>query len=251
MAWGFLDQHPSSAPFDPDYDDTVAAASLRLLIDDAVGELDAAAVSVSVVCDLPGRALLEAPADLLVVGARGHGGFRGLLLGSVSEQCLHHSKVPVAVIRHGARHTTRANRIVVGIDGSASSHRALQWAVLEANRRGARLDVVVAWDVPFTEIIPSRAALPGIEEFEGSADELLDRALAGEDLSQIGDRLHRIVEHGGAARVLLDHAEDADLLVVGSRGNGLVRRALLGSIATQVVHHAPCAVVVVPDPHED
>jgi nucleotide-binding universal stress UspA family protein len=250
MAWGYLDQHPTGAPFDPDYDQAVAGAALRKLVDAAVGNDRGGAVTGTVVCDLPASALLHAEADLLVVGARGRGGFRGLLVGSVSEQVLHHTTVPTAVVRPGAPHTGPANRVVVGIDGSESSHRALHWAVLEAKQRGASLDVVTAWDVPFTGVIPTSAPLPDIEEFEAAANALLDRALAHEDLTGIGVRTNRVVEHGGPARVLLDHAQDADLVVVGSRGNGLVRRALLGSIATQVVHHAPCTVVVVPNPHD-
>jgi nucleotide-binding universal stress UspA family protein len=248
MAWGYLDQHPTGAPFNPDYDEAVAGAALRKLVADAVGTERAATVDSAVVCDLPANALLHASTNLLVVGARGHGGFRGLLVGSVSEQVLHHTKVPTAVVRPGAPHTSDANRLVVGVDGSESSQRALHWAVLEATRRGASLDVVTAWDVPFTGVIPTSAPLPDIEEFEAAASSLIDGALAKEDLGDLALRTNRIVEHGGPARVLLDHAQGADLVIVGTRGNGLVRRALLGSIATQVVHHAPCAVVVVPNP---
>ena len=83
-------------------------------------------------------------ADLLVVGARGMGGFRGLLLGSVSRRCAHLATVPLVIVRRmaGVQHR---GRIVVGVDGSESSAGALRWARREAAVRGCRLSVLHAW----------------------------------------------------------------------------------------------------------
>jgi nucleotide-binding universal stress UspA family protein len=102
LAWGFLDQHHTEpdAPFDPNY----TAADARAVLEHAIGSAtggDASDVEARVVNDLPARALLQnaTTAELLVVGARGLGGFRDLLLGSVSHRCLTHSLCPTVVVR--------------------------------------------------------------------------------------------------------------------------------------------------------
>jgi nucleotide-binding universal stress UspA family protein len=105
LAWGYLDQHHATPgqSFDPAYGEADAQAALDAIVAEVVGSARAATVDRKLVNDLPARALLDASegADLLVVGARGLGGFRGLLLGSVSQQCLHHATCSVAVVREG------------------------------------------------------------------------------------------------------------------------------------------------------
>ncbi|MGV3760114.1 MAG: universal stress protein, partial [Actinomycetota bacterium] len=105
MAWGYLDQHHAvqGAEFDPDYGEPQAREALAAAVADALGE--GAAVEQLVVCDLAPSALVSTatPEDLLVVGARGLGGFKGLLLGSVSQRVLAEATCPVAVIRADAQ----------------------------------------------------------------------------------------------------------------------------------------------------
>ncbi|MCB1015226.1 MAG: universal stress protein [Acidimicrobiales bacterium] len=155
LAWSFLDQHhPDHADrFDNDYNEAGARAALAAWVTEALGA--DAVVEQRVVCDLPARALLEASdaADLVVLGARGTGGFEGLLLGSVSERVAQLATRPVAVIRTGA--PVRGGRVVVGIDGSARSLTALRWAAAEARIRDSDLDVVHAWPLPTTPPAPS------------------------------------------------------------------------------------------------
>jgi nucleotide-binding universal stress UspA family protein len=100
LAWGLFNQHhiEADAAFDPKY----GAADARAALDHALGALgDVSEVRAMVVNDLPARGLVEAgrTAELLVVGARGLGGFRDLLLGSVSHRCLTHSLCPTVVVR--------------------------------------------------------------------------------------------------------------------------------------------------------
>jgi nucleotide-binding universal stress UspA family protein len=193
-------------------------------------------------------ALIERAADaqLLVVGSRGRGGFAGLLLGSVSRKCLHHAPCPVAVVRppwSGEEH----GRIVVGVDGSQSSYAALHWAVAEAVRRDARLDVVNAYDQPVPVAPVGSLTSVGPEEFEKSSKALLEE-MAAAAVDAAGARVKKVelISAGTSpAKGLLDVAVGADLLVVGCRGLGGLRGLLLGSVSQQCALHGTCPVVVV------
>ena len=103
LGWGLLDQHHvgGDRDFDPEYDQHAALAALTAYVDHATGADAEATVDKVAVNDLPPRALIEsaAGAELLVVGARGLGGFRDLLLGSVSHRCLAHARCPTVVVR--------------------------------------------------------------------------------------------------------------------------------------------------------
>jgi nucleotide-binding universal stress UspA family protein len=248
LAWGFLDQHPatgSGTGFDPDYDESDALAALDHIVTQALDETAETLVERRPVCDLPAKALLgEAEgADLLVLGARGVGGFRGLLLGSVSQQCLHHAKVPTVVVRNEAP----GQGVVVGVDGSPGSRTALRWAVDEARRRNASLTVVHAYAVAPFGLAPYSMTTTDSSIVAKAAEEVLDDSL--EDLDLEGLSVMRMTSAGGGASALIDLSESAELVVVGARGAGLLERMLLGSVATQVVHHASCPVAVIP--HDD
>ena len=133
-------------------------------------------------------------------------------------------------------------RIVVGVDGSEPSRAALRWAADEARLRGATLEAVLAWQMPFVGDIP----LPPIGDLERAAMATLEKVLADEGCAD--DTLTTvvsIVSEGASAPVLLDAAIDADLLVLGSRGRGAFRGMLLGSVSQHCVTHANCPVVVV------
>ncbi len=186
-------------------------------------------------------------ARMLVVGSRGRGGFVGLLLGSVSRKCLHQAPCPVAVIRApwtGDEH----GRIVVGVDGSDPSYAALHWAVDEAARRGARLDVVHAYAYP-VPVSPIGTLTPmDRSEFEKSSRALLEEMTGGARRDSRLKAVELISAGTSPTQGLLEAAHDADLLVVGSRGLGGIRELFLGSVSQQCAHHATCPVVVVRPP---
>ncbi|MGH4006691.1 MAG: universal stress protein [Pseudonocardiaceae bacterium] len=141
-------------------------------------------------------------------------------------------------------------RVVVGIDGSAGSLAALQFAFDEAKRRATGLLVVTAFHLP--DVWSITYALP----VSCTVDEIRDNVLQNTRrvvAETLGDQMTAddapqidvVAEGGGAAHILVSAAVGSPLLVVGSRGLGGVRRMLLGSVSLQCVQHAPCPVTVV------
>lgn len=137
-------------------------------------------------------------------------------------------------------------RIVVGVDGSACARRALAWAVEEARLRGASVEAVHAWTTPFVAGYPYTTLVFDPRQLEQHAREMLEELIAEVDTTGLAVSVEPMVVGGGAAAALVEAAKGADLLVVGSRGRGGFTGLLLGSVSHQVVHHAPCAVVIVP-----
>lgn len=134
--------------------------------------------------------------------------------------------------------------VVVGVDGSPPSSRALAFAAEEARLRHGRLKVVEAWSFPtFAEgvYVPAGAYEDFPEEVAGALATQVDTVLGGDP----GIPVEQVVDEGPAAQVVLGAAKSAVLVVVGSRGRGGFSGLLLGSVSTQVVHHAHCPVVVV------
>jgi nucleotide-binding universal stress UspA family protein len=240
MAWSWLDQ-PDPASFSPAYTEDDAKAELAGAVQAAGSSRP---IAQEVVCDLPVSALERAAegADLLIVGARGHGGFAGLGIGSVSERLLEVAPCPVAVVHAGA--VVAKGRVVVGVDGSDPSREALHWAAAEAAARDADLDVVQAWGLPVSVASPYDG-IPDIEQFEAGERELLRETMRDPALKGLRATGHLVA--GGASRALLERAGGAALVVVGSRGRGRLLGAILGSTSRQVVHHATCPVVVLRD----
>ena len=138
--------------------------------------------------------------------------------------------------------------VVVGVDGSGGSHRALRWAAEEAAFRGDALALVHVWEPPQAYAPMGLGAYPvDPEPIREAAQHQLDELVAeARELAPDLEVRGQLVE-GAPAEGLLDAARTADLLVVGSRGLGGFRSLLLGSVSQQVTHHAPCPVVIVPE----
>ena len=138
--------------------------------------------------------------------------------------------------------------IVVGVDGSEGAAIALDFAMKEAALRGSKLRLVSAWEIPASVLASVVAGKEFYEEFRETAIRVA-RDAAELVAEQEPDVEHEeIVVEGQAAKVLLEHSEDAELMVVGRRGHGSFREMLLGSISRQVVVHAKCPLVIVPSP---
>jgi len=192
--------------------------------------------------------MLEASeeADLVVIGSRGHGGFRGLLLGSVGAQVAAHAVCPIAVIRGTAPEA--AAKVVVGIDGSPAAEAALAFAFDAASRHGWTVQAVHAWDVPAYDllIVPNGPVPVPLTDVADDEVRLAAEVLAGfpDDYPDV-DVVESLVR-APAVQALLDAAADAALVVVGTHGHSPAMGALLGSVSNGLLHKAVTPVVVVP-----
>jgi nucleotide-binding universal stress UspA family protein len=144
-----------------------------------------------------------------------------------------------------------AGRIVVGIDGTEESAAALRWAVEEAKLRGARVEAVRAWSyVPMTTAADSGLVPMSWTESTEMIDATHDAAqrAAEQQVEAVVGAGHDVavaLVQGDASDALLESAKGAELLVVGNRGRGALKEALLGSTSGRVADHAPCPVVIV------
>ena len=131
--------------------------------------------------------------------------------------------------------------VVVGVDGSEQSLAALAWAITEARLRQGRIRVITAWYYP---PLASEVGDGVIDEsFKQAAEQVQARALSV--VADAGVPATGQVVENSPATALLHAAGDADLLVVGSRGHGAFTGLRLGSVSSQVAHHAPCPVLIV------
>jgi nucleotide-binding universal stress UspA family protein len=148
----------------------------------------------------------------------------------------------------------KGGRIVVGVDDSRDAAIALRWALREAIVREARLEVVHAWQMPVSALPWGGTLVLPVDEAEldeaarRNVDELVDAAIA--ELDVPAPEVVRTALPGPAVPTLLDISADADLLVVGSHGRTGLRRLVMGSVATAVVQHAACPVVLIRLPEE-
>lgn len=196
------------------------------------------------------KVLIEesAEARLVVLGSRGLGGFAELLVGSVAVSLAAHAHSPVAVVRSSTVDAPPpvTGPVVVGVDGSPLSEAAIPFAFEAAAARGVPLRAVHAWlDI---DMAGSWIPLPSIVDWavvHANEERILAERLAGWQEKYPTVEVQRIVTKDRPARALLRRAEDAQLIVVGSRGRGGVAGLSLGSVSQTLLHKAPCPVAVI------
>jgi len=239
-------QSPASMP--PSMADMMVAAGRQWLADATVAVEDICDdVTTDLVRDYDIDALVteSRTAQLVVLGARGHGGFTELLIGSVAVAVSARGGCPVVVVR-GQDVDRTGKRVVVGVDSSAGSEAALAFAFEEASRRDVELVAVHAWSDSMTAAAFAMAPF-AVDWYEVQTEEqrlLADRVMGWQE--KFPDvRVRRVVTRDHPVRSLIDQARDAQLVVVGSRGRGTVAGMLLGSTSQQLLHHASCTVAVV------
>ncbi|MCE6998191.1 universal stress protein [Saccharothrix sp. S26] len=239
----------------------VGERAVRAYTKDHLAELAAECAEVAPGVDVDTRAFDGHPAavlaevgreaQLLVVGSSGATGLARVFAGSVTAELAHHFARPLVVVRDS---DTDDGRVVVGVDGSEPSDRAVEFAADHVARHGGTLvGVHATTGLPVDAMAPGGAWGQGlglgldVEQLKTSADALVATSLSGPLARHPEVRAERVVSLARPAQALAEHAEGAALLVVGSHGHGAVRRALLGSVSHAMLHHAPCPLALVRD----
>jgi nucleotide-binding universal stress UspA family protein len=223
-----------------------AAALLEEALADAFGGRSLVPIRTVVASGTAATVLLEEcrNADLLVVGSRGHGGFAGLLLGSVSMACAAHSTSPV-LVTHPADQLPKdgraqpGTRVVAGVGGASDARTVLLFAAEAAQELEAELLAVASW---------SNTAVAG--DFRDELEDAAERALASEIAVAFGadppTRLRVEACDGSPAAVLVEQSRWADLVVVGRTTRSELAGVLLGAVSLAVAEHAQAPVLIIP-----
>ncbi|GAB3206707.1 universal stress protein [Nocardia tengchongensis] len=213
--------------------DSAAQIAREAVIDRPAPEIRTFLVDEPAVTVLSG---LAETAYYVVVGVRGMSAYHRSLLGSVSTGVARHAQGPVVVVPGGAQ-ALSDRPVVVGVDGSAHSVRALEIAFDEASRRGVPLIAVQAWEASGDSDSDTRIHADSVTLLAG----MLERNTA----SYPGVDVKTLVTEGHPARVLLDAAADAQLLVVGSHGTRGYPGMALGSTGHALLHGSECPIALV------
>lgn len=211
-------------------------------------------VSHAIVEGNPSQVLIDytRKAKLIVLGSRGLGGIRGMVLGSVSASVASHAFCPVVVTREDTDDLDRTGPVVVGIDGSEVSAKATEWAFAEASARNTTLIAVHTWMDPQVQAAAAGIALTEEDwkQLEQQQLETLSERLAGFADRYPDVTIERFVTRDRAVRALVEKAQDAQIVVVGSHGRGGFTGMVLGSTSRALLQAAPCPVMVVrPESH--
>lgn len=193
---------------------------------------------------------LSRTARMVVLGASGVGALGGVVVGSAVPTVVSQAHCPVAVVRERDGTVPAKGPVVVGVDGSPNSEQAVGLAFEEASFRGAPLVAVHAWsDVTYEYVHGTAQFLPPWDYIEPEQQRLLAQRLAGRQERHPDVEVRRRLVRSNPRDALLEESEQAQLVVVGSRGRGGFKGLLLGSTSQALVRRARCPVLVVrPEP---
>ena len=186
-------------------------------------------------------------ARLVVLGSRGLGGWSGLMVGSVASQVTTHAQCPVVVIPHDPRpHAHEGPTVVVGVDGSKASAKAIDFAFDQAEALGAQVVALHAWTTSIRNYADGASMFQfDAQKIEDEARLLVAESVAGAAADHPDVQWRTELVSGSAAQALVRRAGSADLVVVGSRGRGGFTGLLIGSVGQSVLHHAQSPVAIV------
>ena len=248
---------PIVAPVAPFDIDEVARVAATATLENAAERLRPfLAVETVILAGRPAQVIADEArrweADVIVMGSRGHGALSSMVLGSVSAEVIDLSDRPVLVA-----HSDRLRGVVLGVDGSTGAERAVDLVIQWVPLRSTPIHVVAVapslypWWVGMAEAggVTTVPQLLASEEAT-RADEVELVQATVERLVRAGYRATGSVRDGDAADQLIKAVEatGSDLIVVGTRGRTGLTRLVLGSVARNIVTHAPCSVLVVHPP---
>lgn len=183
--------------------------------------------------------------DLVVIGSSGRTALPRMLLGSTAAELVHTCDRPIVVVRDTEGPPVRGGRVVVGVDGESTSERAIAFAFDFAARHRCELAAVYAWsNLPVDALEPMGVWDEDPAEVRRDGEVLLAQSLVAYQERYPDVAVRRVVSIDRPAHALIEQAEGAALLVVGSHGRGAVRSVLVGSVSHAVIYHAPCPVAV-------
>jgi len=231
-------------------DQSSILAEGRRLLATATARAHAIDSTLTVTTSLPpgfaSRALVGAShsATMVVLGAVGHGLLSRATIGAVAQQVAAHATCPVVIVGHEGRSEGKHRRVVVGVDGSASSTAALHTAFDYAATRESELVVVHAWEAKGIED-PTLETDSSWPAYESHLEQAVTREIASRSAEHPAVKVRHNVVRDSPVSALTQAADSADLVVVGARGTGGFAGLHLGSVSGRLLGRTDCPLVIV------
>ncbi|HWD77382.1 MAG TPA: universal stress protein [Kribbella sp.] len=215
--------------------------------DDRVGVLEHEA---ELIAGPPARTLTEAAADsrMLVVGRRGMGTFKRLLVGSTSEAVVSRTTVPVVIVPDHWKPSDHTGPVVVALDDGDDHSAEMEFAITAAEERGLPVRIVHVWDLPAMYSWDAMNVAGVSSEWSENAERHFENVVAEWHRKYPDVAIEADVRRGHPVDGVVHAAEesDAQLLVVGSHHHARLASMLLGNVTRGVLHHCTCPLAVVP-----
>lgn len=220
---------------------------VQKFLEESPGSLDHEA---DLVVGPPARTLTELAADsrMLVVGRRGMGTFKRLLVGSTSEGVVAGATAPVVIVPEHWKPGDHTGPVLVAVDDTEDNHAVIEFAIAAAIERGLAVQLIHIWDLPAIYSWDAMNVAGMSAEWTENAERHLENVAAEWRQKHPELTLRTDVRRGHTVDGIITAAteSDAQLLVVGTRHHARLTSVLLGSVTRGVLHHADCPLAVVP-----